>query len=157
MHLAFGACPEIVRPRGEALLFMNIFHLHEMAAVSPWPKTSRTGPHCPETGPLILVSARRHPDSFLQHWAAPTAQASRFLGEAEEDASGWLRKGSLLPSFLQIHETIESINQLKIQRDFMLSFSKDPKGYIQELLRSQSRDLKVGGSGRLRVQAGMRP
>ncbi|XP_060638799.2 SWI/SNF-related matrix-associated actin-dependent regulator of chromatin subfamily D member 3 isoform X2 [Anolis sagrei] len=43
----------------------------------------------------------------------------------------------------KIHETIESINQLKIQRDFMLSFSKDPKGYIQELLRSQSRDLKV--------------
>lgn len=45
--------------------------------------------------------------------------------------------------FCQIHETIESINQLKIQRDFMLSFSKDPKGYIQDLLRSQSRDLKV--------------
>lgn len=45
--------------------------------------------------------------------------------------------------FSQIHETIESINQLKIQRDFMLSFSKDPKGYIQDLLRSQSRDLKV--------------
>ncbi|XP_005040480.1 PREDICTED: SWI/SNF-related matrix-associated actin-dependent regulator of chromatin subfamily D member 3 isoform X5 [Ficedula albicollis] len=43
----------------------------------------------------------------------------------------------------KIHETIESINQLKIQRDFMLSFSKDPKGYIQDLLRSQSRDLKV--------------
>ncbi|CAM4599489.1 unnamed protein product [Lepidochelys kempii] len=42
----------------------------------------------------------------------------------------------------KIHETIESINQLKIQRDFMLSFSKDPKGYIQDLLRSQSRDLK---------------
>lgn len=56
-------------------------------------------------------------------------------------------------SFLQIHETIESINQLKIQRDFMLSFSKDPKGYIQDLLRSQSRDLKVGGSGRLRLQS----
>lgn len=48
-----------------------------------------------------------------------------------------------LVSFCQIHETIESINQLKIQRDFMLSFSKDPKGYIQDLLRSQSRDLKV--------------
>ncbi|XP_032339002.1 SWI/SNF-related matrix-associated actin-dependent regulator of chromatin subfamily D member 3 isoform X7 [Camelus ferus] len=43
----------------------------------------------------------------------------------------------------KIHETIESINQLKIQRDFMLSFSRDPKGYIQDLLRSQSRDLKV--------------
>lgn len=46
-------------------------------------------------------------------------------------------------SSLQIHETIESINQLKIQRDFMLSFSRDPKGYVQDLLRSQSRDLKV--------------
>ncbi|XP_032875452.1 SWI/SNF-related matrix-associated actin-dependent regulator of chromatin subfamily D member 3 isoform X1 [Amblyraja radiata] len=43
----------------------------------------------------------------------------------------------------KIHETIESINQLKIQRDFMLSFSKDPKCYIQEWLRSQSRDLKI--------------
>nr|XP_033788650.1 SWI/SNF-related matrix-associated actin-dependent regulator of chromatin subfamily D member 3 isoform X4 [Geotrypetes seraphini] len=43
----------------------------------------------------------------------------------------------------KIHETIESINQLKIQRDFMLSFSRDPKGYIQDWLRSQSRDLKV--------------
>lgn len=43
----------------------------------------------------------------------------------------------------QIHETIESINQLKIQRDFMLSFSRDPKGYIQDWLKSQSRDLKV--------------
>lgn len=50
--------------------------------------------------------------------------------------------------YLQIHETIESINQLKIQRDFMLSFSRDPKGYIQDLLRSQSRDLKVKGASR---------
>ncbi|XP_062235338.1 SWI/SNF-related matrix-associated actin-dependent regulator of chromatin subfamily D member 3b isoform X3 [Platichthys flesus] len=43
----------------------------------------------------------------------------------------------------KIHETIESINQLKIQRDFMLSFSRDPKGYIQDWLKSQSRDLKL--------------
>ncbi|XP_036374698.1 SWI/SNF-related matrix-associated actin-dependent regulator of chromatin subfamily D member 3 isoform X1 [Megalops cyprinoides] len=43
----------------------------------------------------------------------------------------------------KIHETIESINQLKIQRDFMLSFSKDPKGYIQDWLISQTRDLKM--------------
>lgn len=28
----------------------------------------------------------------------------------------------------------------------MLSFSRDPKGYIQDLLRSQSRDLKVKGA-----------
>uniref|UniRef100_A0AAY5EH70 DM2 domain-containing protein n=1 Tax=Electrophorus electricus TaxID=8005 RepID=A0AAY5EH70_ELEEL len=43
----------------------------------------------------------------------------------------------------KIHETIESINQLKIQRDFMLSFSRDPKGYIQDWLKSQSRDLRL--------------
>ncbi|XP_026071418.1 SWI/SNF-related matrix-associated actin-dependent regulator of chromatin subfamily D member 3 isoform X1 [Carassius auratus] len=43
----------------------------------------------------------------------------------------------------KIHETIESINQLKIQRDFMLSFSRGPKGYIQDWLKSQSRDLKL--------------
>jgi len=52
----------------------------------------------------------------------------------------------------KIHETIESINQLKIQRDFMLSFSRDPKGYIQDLLRSQSRDLKVKGTQGARQQ-----
>uniref|UniRef100_A0A4W3JQT4 SWI/SNF related BAF chromatin remodeling complex subunit D3b n=1 Tax=Callorhinchus milii TaxID=7868 RepID=A0A4W3JQT4_CALMI len=43
----------------------------------------------------------------------------------------------------KIHETIESINQLKIQRDFMLSFSRDPRVYIQDWLKSQSRDLKI--------------
>uniref|UniRef100_A0A672M455 SWI/SNF related BAF chromatin remodeling complex subunit D3 n=1 Tax=Sinocyclocheilus grahami TaxID=75366 RepID=A0A672M455_SINGR len=43
----------------------------------------------------------------------------------------------------KIHETIESINQLKIQRDFMLSFSRDPKGYIQDWICSQNRDLKL--------------
>lgn len=48
--------------------------------------------------------------------------------------------------FPQIHETIESINQLKTQRDFMLSFSTDPQDFIQEWLRSQRRDLKVWSS-----------
>ncbi|XP_031418723.1 SWI/SNF-related matrix-associated actin-dependent regulator of chromatin subfamily D member 3 isoform X2 [Clupea harengus] len=43
----------------------------------------------------------------------------------------------------KIHETIESINQLKIQRDFMLSFSRDPKGYIEDWICSQNRDLKL--------------
>lgn len=34
----------------------------------------------------------------------------------------------------------------------MLSFSRDPKGYVQDLLRSQSRDLKVkmGAQGALK-------
>ncbi|XP_048373345.1 SWI/SNF-related matrix-associated actin-dependent regulator of chromatin subfamily D member 2 [Sphaerodactylus townsendi] len=43
----------------------------------------------------------------------------------------------------KIHETIESINQLKTQRDFMLSFSNSPQDFIQEWIRSQQRDLKI--------------
>ena len=44
---------------------------------------------------------------------------------------------------VKIHETIESINQLKTQRDFMLSFSTDAQDFIQEWPRSQHGDLKV--------------
>ncbi|XP_049320232.1 SWI/SNF-related matrix-associated actin-dependent regulator of chromatin subfamily D member 2 [Astyanax mexicanus] len=44
---------------------------------------------------------------------------------------------------MKIHETIESINQLKTQRDFMLSFSNSPQDFIQDWLKSQSRDLKL--------------
>uniref|UniRef100_A0A8C2JFZ6 SWI/SNF related, matrix associated, actin dependent regulator of chromatin, subfamily d, member 2 n=1 Tax=Cyprinus carpio TaxID=7962 RepID=A0A8C2JFZ6_CYPCA len=44
---------------------------------------------------------------------------------------------------IKIHETIESINQLKTQRDFMLSFSNSPQDFIQDWLKSQSRDLKL--------------
>ncbi|XP_062859311.1 SWI/SNF-related matrix-associated actin-dependent regulator of chromatin subfamily D member 2 [Trichomycterus rosablanca] len=44
---------------------------------------------------------------------------------------------------MKIHETIESINQLKTQRDFMLSFSNDPQDFIQDWLKSQNRDLKL--------------
>ncbi|KAL2295133.1 hypothetical protein Nmel_018286 [Mimus melanotis] len=46
----------------------------------------------------------------------------------------------------KIHETIESINQLKTQRDFMLSFSNNPQDFIQEWIKSQRRDLKVKGN-----------
>ncbi|XP_028822485.1 SWI/SNF-related matrix-associated actin-dependent regulator of chromatin subfamily D member 2 isoform X1 [Denticeps clupeoides] len=44
---------------------------------------------------------------------------------------------------IKIHETIESINQLKTQRDFMLSFSSNPQEFIHDWLKSQSRDLKL--------------
>ena len=47
-------------------------------------------------------------------------------------------------SSFQIHETIETINQLKTQREFMLSFARDPQGFINDWLQSQCRDLKVG-------------
>ncbi|GCB68162.1 hypothetical protein scyTo_0000834 [Scyliorhinus torazame] len=45
--------------------------------------------------------------------------------------------------FKQIHDTIESINQLKIQRDFMLSFSNHPQEFIQDWTKSQCRDYKI--------------
>ncbi|XP_061666470.1 SWI/SNF-related matrix-associated actin-dependent regulator of chromatin subfamily D member 2 isoform X2 [Syngnathoides biaculeatus] len=43
----------------------------------------------------------------------------------------------------KIHETIEYINQLKTERDFMLSFSNNPQDFIQDWLKSQCRDLKL--------------
>lgn len=61
---------------------------------------------------------------------------------------------SHLLSSLQIHETIESINQLKTQRDFMLSFSNNPQDFIQEWIKSQRRDLKVKWEGRAGRGAG---
>ncbi|XP_060810895.1 brahma-associated protein of 60 kDa isoform X2 [Amyelois transitella] len=49
----------------------------------------------------------------------------------------------------KIHETVNTINQLKTNREFFLSFSKDPQQFIQKWLVSQSRDLKTmsGGAG----------
>ncbi|XP_074475133.1 SWI/SNF-related matrix-associated actin-dependent regulator of chromatin subfamily D member 2 isoform X1 [Sebastes fasciatus] len=44
---------------------------------------------------------------------------------------------------MKIHETIEYINQLKTERDFMLSFSNKPQDFIQDWLKSQCRDLKL--------------
>ncbi|XP_061911678.1 SWI/SNF-related matrix-associated actin-dependent regulator of chromatin subfamily D member 2 [Entelurus aequoreus] len=44
---------------------------------------------------------------------------------------------------MKIHETIEYINQLKTERDFMLSFSNNPQDFIQDWLKSQCRDLKL--------------
>ena len=43
----------------------------------------------------------------------------------------------------QIHETVETINQLKTSREFFLSFTKNPQEFINNWLISQSRDLKV--------------
>ncbi|XP_052826317.1 SWI/SNF-related matrix-associated actin-dependent regulator of chromatin subfamily D member 1 isoform X23 [Octopus bimaculoides] len=43
----------------------------------------------------------------------------------------------------KIHETVETINQLKINREFFLSFAKDPLEFINNWLISQTRDLKT--------------
>lgn len=43
----------------------------------------------------------------------------------------------------KIHETVETINQLKTNREFFLSFAKDPQTFIHKWIVSQSRDLKT--------------
>ncbi|KAG7307326.1 SWI SNF- matrix-associated actin-dependent regulator of chromatin sub D [Plutella xylostella] len=43
----------------------------------------------------------------------------------------------------KIHDTVDTINQLKTSREFFLSFSKDPQLFTQKWLVSQSRDLKT--------------
>ncbi|XP_022123137.1 brahma-associated protein of 60 kDa [Pieris rapae] len=49
----------------------------------------------------------------------------------------------------KIHETVDTINQLKTNREFFLSFGKDPQQFTQKWLLSQARDLKTlsGGGG----------
>ncbi|XP_053662587.1 brahma-associated protein of 60 kDa-like [Anopheles marshallii] len=43
----------------------------------------------------------------------------------------------------KIHDTVETINQLKTNREFFLSFAKDPQTFIQKWIVSQTRDLKA--------------
>ncbi|XP_055373991.1 brahma-associated protein of 60 kDa [Condylostylus longicornis] len=43
----------------------------------------------------------------------------------------------------KIHETVETINQLKTNREFFLSFAKDPQKFIHRWIVSQTRDLKT--------------
>lgn len=43
----------------------------------------------------------------------------------------------------KIHETVETINSLKTNREFMLSFARDPSVFIHKWIVSQSRDLKT--------------
>ena len=43
----------------------------------------------------------------------------------------------------RIHETVETINGLKTNREFFLSFSQDPQLFINKWLMSQSRGKRV--------------
>lgn len=43
----------------------------------------------------------------------------------------------------KIHETVDTINQLKTNREFFLSFAKDPQTFIHRWIVSQTRDLKT--------------
>ncbi|CAG7719949.1 unnamed protein product [Allacma fusca] len=43
----------------------------------------------------------------------------------------------------KIHDTVETINQLKTNRDFFLSFSYDPQQFVTKWVTSASKDLKT--------------
>ncbi|XP_070212154.1 SWI/SNF-related matrix-associated actin-dependent regulator of chromatin subfamily D member 1-like isoform X3 [Littorina saxatilis] len=43
----------------------------------------------------------------------------------------------------KIHETVETINQLKTNREFFLSFARQPQEFLNNWLISQTRDLKT--------------
>ncbi|OWA51577.1 SWI/SNF-related matrix-associated actin-dependent regulator of chromatin subfamily D member 1 [Hypsibius exemplaris] len=43
----------------------------------------------------------------------------------------------------KIFETVENINQLRINREFFTSFSEDPQKFIARWIQSQSTDLKI--------------
>ncbi|XP_037943675.1 brahma-associated protein of 60 kDa isoform X2 [Teleopsis dalmanni] len=43
----------------------------------------------------------------------------------------------------KIHETVDTINQMKTNREFFLSFAKDPQSFIHRWIVSQTRDLKA--------------
>ena len=42
----------------------------------------------------------------------------------------------------KIHDQIEQINQLRLNRDFFMAFSENPQDFINNWLVSQSNDLK---------------
>lgn len=44
---------------------------------------------------------------------------------------------------MKLHETVDTINQMKTSREFYLGFSSDPQQFIHKWLVSQVRDLKV--------------
>merc|ERR1719400_2175743 len=54
----------------------------------------------------------------------------------------------------KIHETVETINTMKTQREFYLSFSKDPQLFINKWLTSQSRDLSNDDGRRRKPRRG---
>ncbi|PIO38182.1 hypothetical protein AB205_0133170, partial [Aquarana catesbeiana] len=108
--------------------------------------------------PMKLASLLQHPDPIIINHnisVDPNDQKKTACYDIDVEVDDPLK--AQMSNFLQsttnqqeianldvkIHETIESINQLKTQRDFMLSFSNTPQEFIQDWLKSQSRDLKI--------------
>ncbi|XP_028675307.1 SWI/SNF-related matrix-associated actin-dependent regulator of chromatin subfamily D member 2 isoform X2 [Erpetoichthys calabaricus] len=108
--------------------------------------------------PMKLASLLQHPDPIIiNHMISvdPNDQKKTACYDIDVEVddplkgqmSGFLssttKDQEIAALEMKIHETIESINQLKIQRDFMLSFSSSPQEFIQDWLKSQCHDLKL--------------
>ncbi|MBN3276159.1 SMRD2 regulator, partial [Polyodon spathula] len=108
--------------------------------------------------PMKLAGLLQHPDPIIiNHMISvdPNDQKKTACYDIDVEVDDPLK--SQMSSFLssttnqqeiaalevKIHETIESINHLKTQRDFMLSFSNNPQEFIQDWLKSQCQDLKL--------------
>ncbi|XP_046887578.1 SWI/SNF-related matrix-associated actin-dependent regulator of chromatin subfamily D member 2 isoform X3 [Hypomesus transpacificus] len=108
--------------------------------------------------PMKLAGLLQHPDPIIIHHIISVdpndlKKTACYDIDVEVDDPLKVQMNSFLSSAtnqqefatleMKIHETIESINHLKTQRDFMLSFSNNPQDFIQDWLKSQSRDLKL--------------
>uniref|UniRef100_A0A3Q4AAW2 DM2 domain-containing protein n=1 Tax=Mola mola TaxID=94237 RepID=A0A3Q4AAW2_MOLML len=108
--------------------------------------------------PVKLASLLQHPDPIIiNHTISvdPTDQKKTacydidvevddpLKGQMNNFLSSTTNQQEIAALEMKIHETIEYINQLKTERDFMLSFSNNPQDFIQDWLKSQSRDLKL--------------
>uniref|UniRef100_A0A665WKY3 DM2 domain-containing protein n=1 Tax=Echeneis naucrates TaxID=173247 RepID=A0A665WKY3_ECHNA len=108
--------------------------------------------------PMKLAGLLQHPDPIIiNHIISvdPTDQKKTacydidvevddpLKGQMNSFLSSTTNQQEIAALEMKIHETIEYINQLKTERDFMLSFSNNPQDFIQDWLKSQSRDLKL--------------
>ncbi|XP_028332798.1 SWI/SNF-related matrix-associated actin-dependent regulator of chromatin subfamily D member 2 [Gouania willdenowi] len=108
--------------------------------------------------PMKLAGLLQHPDPIIINHSIsvdPTDQKKTacydidvevddpLKGQMNSFLSSTTNQQEIAALEMKIHETIEYINQLKTERDFMLSFSNKPQDFIQEWLKSQSRDLKL--------------
>ncbi|AWP17691.1 putative SWI/SNF-related matrix-associated actin-dependent regulator of chromatin subfamily D member 2-like [Scophthalmus maximus] len=108
--------------------------------------------------PMKLAGLLQHPDPIIINHVIsvdPTDQKKTacydidvevddpLKGQMNSFLSSTTNQQEIAALEMKIHETIEYINQLKTERDFMLSFSNNPQDFIQDWLKSQSRDLKL--------------
>nr|XP_021151208.1 SWI/SNF-related matrix-associated actin-dependent regulator of chromatin subfamily D member 2 [Columba livia] len=126
--LPWAACSNAPQPFGEEIVPTSNLNL-------PWCKSPPNSPFPPSVDPNDQKKTACY-DIDVEVDDPLKAQMSNFLASTTNQQE-------IASLDAKIHETIESINQLKTQRDFMLSFSNNPQDFIQEWIKSQRRDLKI--------------